>query len=70
MQQYLEKLVKEEAEKLAHRQSEQQDLREELNKCNSELVTRKKLDSEREHLLEEQVMEYQKQKAVSYLQYK
>ena len=65
MQVYLDKLCEEEAEKLDKRREEQQNLREELNQCNTEIVRRKALDIEQDKMIEAKVLDYQKSKAVS-----
>ncbi len=65
MQKYLDKLCEEEAEKLEKKHVEQQMLREELNKCNADILTRKELAKEQEKMIEAKVIQYQKEKAVS-----
>ena len=42
-------------------------LREELNDCNSDLLVRKELAKEQEKMLDQRVLEYQAEKAVSEL---
>lgn len=63
MQKYLDKLCEEEADKLDKRRTEQTHLREELNRCNDEILTRKELENEQNKLEELKVIEWQKNKA-------
>ena len=46
MQKYLDKLCEEEAEKLEKRHAEQIQLREDLHKCNADIIRRKELSKE------------------------
>jgi len=62
-QKYLDKLCEEEAERLNKKRDEQQRLREELNKCNADIIQRKELTKEQEKLLDQKVLEYQEKKA-------
>jgi len=62
-QKYLDKLCEEEAERLHKKKDEQQRLREELNKCNADIIQRKELTKEQEKLLDQKVLEYQEKKA-------
>jgi len=62
-QKYLDKLCVEEAERLDKKRDEQQRLREELNKCNADIIQRKELTKEQEKLLDQNVLEYQEKKA-------
>ena len=66
MQKYLDKLCEEEADKLDKKREEQHHLREELNQCNADIITRKELQKEQEKMIEAKVLEYQKAKAVSF----
>merc|ERR1711976_220082 len=50
MQKYLDKLCEEEADKLECRRAEQTRLREELNKCNDEIMARKELEAKHNKL--------------------
>lgn len=63
MKKYLDQLCEEEAEKLKLHRKEQERLREELNKCNTDIAQRKELTKEQERLLEAKVVEFQKEKA-------
>lgn len=63
MQKYLDKLCEEEADKLERRRAEQTHLREELNRCNDEIMTRKEVENEQNKLEELKVIEWQKNKA-------
>ena len=65
MKQYLNKLCEEEAEKIAKKRQEQTVLRDELNVCNAEILRRKELAKEQEKLIEEKVIQFQQEKAVS-----
>jgi len=62
-QKYLDKLCEEEAERLNKKRDEQQRLREELNRCNADIIQRKELTKEQEKLLDQKVLEYQEKKA-------
>ena len=64
MKKYLDQLCEEEAEKVKRHLEQQTRLREELNKCNADLLRRKELSKEQERLLEAKVIEFQKEKAV------
>ena len=46
MQKYLDKLCEEEAEKLEKKREEQIQLREDLHKCNADIIRRKELNKE------------------------
>merc|ERR1711976_28877 len=63
MQKYLDKLCEEEADKLECRRAEQTRLREELNKCNDEIMARKELEAKHNKLEDLKVIEWQKNKA-------
>lgn len=63
MQKYLDKLCEEEADKLDKRHAEQLQLREDLHKCNADIIKRKELSKEQEMMLEKKVLQYQKDKA-------
>jgi len=65
MKQYLNKLCEEEAEKIAKRRQEQAALRDELSTCNAEILRRKELAKEQEKIIEERVIQFQQEKAVS-----
>ena len=64
MQKYLDKLCEEEAEKVHKRQQEQKNLREDLNKCNAEILRRREVSKEQEKLIDEKIREFQQEKAV------
>jgi len=63
MQKYLDKLCEEEADKLDKKHKEQLQLRDDLHKCNADIIKRKELGAEQERLLEKKVIQYQKDKA-------
>lgn len=65
MKQYLNKLCEEEADKISKRRQEQTVLRDELNAFNAELQRRKELAKEQEKLIDEKVIQFQEEKAVS-----
>jgi len=65
MKQYLNKLCEEEAEKISKKRQEQAVLRDELNVCNADILRRKELAKEQERLIEEKVIQFQEEKAVS-----
>jgi len=65
MKQYLNKLCEEEAEKIAKKHQEQAVLRDELNSCNAEMLRRREVAKEQEKLIEQKVMQFQEEKAVS-----
>jgi len=64
MKQYLNKLCEEEAENIVRRRQEQAELREELKTCNAEILRRKELAKEQEKLVDQQVIQFQEEKAV------
>ena len=66
MKQYLNKLCEEESEKISRKHEEQAVLREELNVCNADILRRKELAKEQEKLIEERVIQFQEEKAVSH----
>ena len=65
MQKYLEKLFEEDADKMDRKRAEQVVLREDLNKCNADIIRRRELAREQERMIEQKVVEFQKAKAVS-----
>lgn len=65
MKQYLNKLCEEEAEKIAKKRQEQAVLRDELNVCNAEILRRREVAKEQEKLIEQKVIQFQEEKAVS-----
>lgn len=65
MKKYLDHLCEEEAEKILKKRQEQAALREELKIGNAEIIHRKELEKEQERLLEEKVIQFQKDRAVS-----
>jgi len=65
MKQYLNKLCEEEAEKISRRRQEQTALREELTVCNADILRRKELAKEQEKIIEQRVIQFQEEKAVS-----
>lgn len=64
MQKYLDKLCEEEAEKIEKRHHEQNQLREDLNKCNAEILRRREVNKEQDKLIDEKIREFQRDKAV------
>jgi predicted glycosyl hydrolase (DUF1957 family) len=64
MQKYLDKLCEEEAEKIEKRHHEQKQLREDLNKCNAEILRRREVNKEQDKLIDEKIREFQRDKAV------
>jgi len=64
MKKYLDQLCEEEAVKIVKRRTEQTVLRGELNECNADIIRRKELSKEQERVLEEKVIQFQKDKAV------
>jgi len=66
MKQYLNKLCEEEAQKISKRRQEQTVLRDELNAFNVELQHRKELAKEQEKLIDEKLIQFQEEKAVSH----
>jgi len=69
MKQYLNKLCEEEAEKIARKRQEQTVLRDQLNSCNDEILRRRELAKEQEKLIEQRVIQFQEEKAVSLLRF-
>ena len=65
MKQYLNKLCEEEAEKISKKREEQAALRDELTTCNAEILRRRELAKEQEKLIDERVIQFQQEKAVS-----
>ena len=65
MQKYLEKLFEEDADKMDRKRAEQIVLREDLNKCNADIIHRRELAKEQERMIEQKVVDFQKAKAVS-----
>ena len=65
MKQYLNKLCEEEAEKIAKKREEQAALRHELITCNTEIQKRRELAKEQEKLIDQRVIQFQEEKAVS-----
>ena len=55
MQKYLEKLFEEDADKLERKRAEQIGLREDLHKCNADIIRRKLLAKEQEKMIEQKV---------------
>ena len=66
MKQYLNKLCEEEAEKIGKKREEQAALREELNACNADILRRKEMAKEQEKIIEQRVIQFQEEKAVSH----
>ena len=65
MKKYLNKLCEEEAEKIVRKRQDQTVLREELNTYNAEILRRKELAKEQEKIIEQHVIQFQEEKAVS-----
>jgi len=65
MKQYLNKLCEEEAEKIAKKRQEQAVLRDQLNVCNAEILRRREMAKEQEKIIDERVLQFQEEKAVS-----
>ena len=65
MKKYLDSLCEEEAGKLEKRRQEQSALRDELNECNADILRRKELAKEQEKLIDQKVLQFQQEKAVS-----
>ena len=64
MQRYIDKLCEEDAEHQLRHYSDQNQLRADLNQCNTDLMTHKEHVKERERVLDESVLVYQRAKAV------
>ena len=56
MQKYLDKLCEEEADKLDKRHAEQLQLREDLHKCNADIIKRKELSKEQVHVISQVIV--------------
>lgn len=65
MRKYLDQLCEEEAEKIRRYRMDQETLRQTLNQCNADLMRKKEMSREQEKQLEQEILEYQKEKAVS-----
>jgi len=66
MKQYLNKLCEEEAVKIAKKREEQAVLRNELTTCNAEIQRRRELAKEQEKIIDQRVIQFQEEKAVSW----
>lgn len=65
MLRYLDKLCEEEAEMRERQRQDKIRLRNELNQCNEDMLKRKELDAEQDKMIDESVLQFQKDKAVS-----
>ncbi|CAH1796262.1 unnamed protein product [Owenia fusiformis] len=63
MQKYLERLMEEDRQKLDKKAAEQTELREQLNAANDDILRRREVKKEQEKMVEQKVLEYQRQKA-------